>query len=229
MTGFISGFYCGVRVTRSLVFCVVFYRSLLFVPFLFGHCIFCHSIYVWWLPLCYLPTLLPKMLPCNKTPTSLDKMLFIVNCYQWSFYLQWAWYSLDTMDWHTSRHLRDISRKLYMKLYQSHALLAVLYKQRVLLLKLFIYEDKPVMYDYSLAEIMIANIEFISYSITSMRSIALIVVPCNSASKSYRNRARLSHVTLNLIPCTIVLLSLSYLINLWRWIMLVLREQNDLY
>ena len=101
-----------------------------------------------------------------------------------------------------------------MKLYQSHALLAVLYKHRVLLLKLFIYEDKPVMYDYSLAEIMIANIEFISYSITSMRSIALIVVPCNSEIKPYRNRARLSHVTLNLIPCTIVLLSLSYLINL---------------
>ena len=40
--------YIGVRSTRSLVFCVMFWRSL-FVPFL-GHCVVCPSIYGFWLP-----------------------------------------------------------------------------------------------------------------------------------------------------------------------------------
>ena len=36
---------CGVRVVRSLVFHVVFCRSLYFCPFSLGHCVVCPSIY----------------------------------------------------------------------------------------------------------------------------------------------------------------------------------------
>jgi len=48
----------GVYVSQSFVFCVVFCRSLL-VLLLFDHCVIClSSIYGFWLPLCYLQTLL---------------------------------------------------------------------------------------------------------------------------------------------------------------------------
>ena len=52
--------FSGVRVTRSLVLCVCFVdRCLSFCAFSFGHCIVCFSsIYGFWLPLCYLQTLL---------------------------------------------------------------------------------------------------------------------------------------------------------------------------
>jgi hypothetical protein len=42
--------FSGVRVTRSLVFCVVFCRLLFVIlSFSFDHCIVCPSIYVFWL------------------------------------------------------------------------------------------------------------------------------------------------------------------------------------
>jgi hypothetical protein len=53
-------FFSGVCVTRSLVFCVMFCRSL-FVLFLFGSCFVCPSIYGFWLPLWYLQTFLRYM------------------------------------------------------------------------------------------------------------------------------------------------------------------------
>jgi len=52
-----SPLFSGIRVARSLVFCVLLNRSL-FVLFLFGHYIVCSSIYGFWLPLWYLQTLL---------------------------------------------------------------------------------------------------------------------------------------------------------------------------
>jgi hypothetical protein len=42
--------FSGVRVARSLVSCVMFFRSL-FVLFSSGHCVVCHSIYGFWLQL----------------------------------------------------------------------------------------------------------------------------------------------------------------------------------
>ena len=50
-------------VTRSLVLCVCFVdRCLSFCPFSFGHCVVCSSsIYVFWLPLWYLQTLLTQL------------------------------------------------------------------------------------------------------------------------------------------------------------------------
>jgi hypothetical protein len=52
--------FSGVRVTRSLVWCVCFVdRCLFFCTFSIGHCIVCSSlIYGFWLPLLYLQTLL---------------------------------------------------------------------------------------------------------------------------------------------------------------------------
>ena len=52
--------FCGVRVIRSLVLCVMFCRSLLvLLTFFFGHCVVCpSSIYGFWLPLWYLQILL---------------------------------------------------------------------------------------------------------------------------------------------------------------------------
>jgi hypothetical protein len=48
-----------VRVTRSLVLCVCYVdRCLFFCHFSFGHCVVCPSIYLLWLPLWYLQTLL---------------------------------------------------------------------------------------------------------------------------------------------------------------------------
>ena len=48
--------FSGVRVTRSLVWCVCFvYRCLSFCPFSFGHCVVCFSlIYGLWLPFWYI-------------------------------------------------------------------------------------------------------------------------------------------------------------------------------
>ena len=52
--------FSGVRVTRSLVFCVCFVdHCLSFCTFSFEHCVVCSSsIYGFWLPLWYLQTLL---------------------------------------------------------------------------------------------------------------------------------------------------------------------------
>ena len=50
--------FSGVRVTRSLVFCVCFVdRCFSFCPFPFGHCVVCSSIYAFRLPLWYLQSL----------------------------------------------------------------------------------------------------------------------------------------------------------------------------
>ena len=47
------------NITRSLVLCVCFADRCPFVPFSFGHCVFCpSSIYGFWLPPWYLQTLL---------------------------------------------------------------------------------------------------------------------------------------------------------------------------
>jgi hypothetical protein len=49
----------GVRVTRSLVLYVCFVdRCVSFCIFSFGHCVVCSSIYGFWLPSCYLQTIL---------------------------------------------------------------------------------------------------------------------------------------------------------------------------
>jgi len=52
--------FSGVRVTRSLALCVCFVdRFVYFCPFSFGHCVVCSSsIYVFWLPLWDLQSLL---------------------------------------------------------------------------------------------------------------------------------------------------------------------------
>jgi hypothetical protein len=43
--------FSGVRVTRSLVLCIMFVdRCLSFCPFSFDHCVVCSSIYGFWLP-----------------------------------------------------------------------------------------------------------------------------------------------------------------------------------
>ena len=57
---FLAMFFSGVRVTRSLVWCVCFVdRFLSFCPFSLGHCVVCpFSIYRFWLPLWYRQTLL---------------------------------------------------------------------------------------------------------------------------------------------------------------------------
>jgi len=60
----------GVRLARTLAFCVVFCRSMPFCPFSFGHCVVCSSsIYGLWLPIWYLQTLLmgPQLIEkwCN--------------------------------------------------------------------------------------------------------------------------------------------------------------------
>jgi hypothetical protein len=54
--------FSGVRVTRSLVLYVCFVdRCLSFCTFSFGHCVVCSSsIYGFWLPLCYIQTLLKQ-------------------------------------------------------------------------------------------------------------------------------------------------------------------------
>jgi hypothetical protein len=56
--------FSGVRVARSLVLYVCFVdRCLYFCTFSFGHCVVCSSsIYVFWLPLWYLQTLLSRLI-----------------------------------------------------------------------------------------------------------------------------------------------------------------------
>jgi hypothetical protein len=49
--------FSGVRITRSLVLCVMFFRSL-FVFLSFGHCILCRAIKGLWLPPWYRQTLI---------------------------------------------------------------------------------------------------------------------------------------------------------------------------
>jgi hypothetical protein len=58
--------FSGVRVARSSVLCVCFVdRCLFFCTFSFGHCVVCSSsIYKFWLPLCYLQTLLSPSGTC---------------------------------------------------------------------------------------------------------------------------------------------------------------------
>jgi hypothetical protein len=56
--------FSGVRVAWSLVFCVMFCRSLFVVsPFSFGHCVVYPLIYSFWLPLCYLQTFFKQRPP----------------------------------------------------------------------------------------------------------------------------------------------------------------------
>jgi len=72
---FTSGF-SGVRVALSLVFCVMFCRSL-FVLFSCGHCIVCpSSIYGFWLPLWYLQNFL-SILENKKWPVM---FVFLHTC-----------------------------------------------------------------------------------------------------------------------------------------------------
>jgi len=55
-------FLCGIHVARSLVFCVLFCRSLfVLLSFYIGHFIVCPSIYGFWLPLWYLQTFLIRI------------------------------------------------------------------------------------------------------------------------------------------------------------------------
>ena len=54
-----SSVFSGVRVTRSLFLCVMFVdRCLSICTFSFGYCVVCLWIYGFWLPICYLQTLL---------------------------------------------------------------------------------------------------------------------------------------------------------------------------
>jgi hypothetical protein len=56
----------GVRVTRSLAFCVCFVdRCLPFCTFPFSHCVVCPSIYGFWFPLWFLQTLLCQNEGCK--------------------------------------------------------------------------------------------------------------------------------------------------------------------
>ena len=49
----------GIRIARSLVFCVIICRSsFVLCPFTFVHCVFSPEIYWFWLPRCFLQTIL---------------------------------------------------------------------------------------------------------------------------------------------------------------------------
>jgi hypothetical protein len=54
--------FSGVRVIRSLAWCVCFVYRCLSCTFSFGHCVVCSLIYGYWLPLWYLQTLLKKII-----------------------------------------------------------------------------------------------------------------------------------------------------------------------
>ena len=59
-------FLVEIMLFNSLVFCVVFCRSLfVFFFFSYGHCIICHCNSGFWLPLCYLQTLLVSVVPSS--------------------------------------------------------------------------------------------------------------------------------------------------------------------
>jgi hypothetical protein len=96
---------------------------LLFVPlyfFVFGHCVVCSSsIYRFWLPLCYLQTLLPtkKSHSGFHTLTSMIHKLFKVYWYEatlinqsalmrlcryrihWTLYMSWSFLIMLTPEW----------------------------------------------------------------------------------------------------------------------------------
>ena len=65
-SGVHSRFFCGIRVARSLVFCVVFCRSLFVLLSFFCHCVVSPSI-EFWEPLWYLHTLLTHIVVCVYT------------------------------------------------------------------------------------------------------------------------------------------------------------------
>jgi hypothetical protein len=83
-------FFNGIRVARSLVFCVVFCRSLYFYlcHFYFGHCIFCpSSMYVFWLPLQTLLVILFK----RKFKISIKNINVWLPSIVWTFrYIHYA-------------------------------------------------------------------------------------------------------------------------------------------
>jgi hypothetical protein len=67
--------FSEVRVAQSLVFCVVLCRSFLsFCPLSFCYCVFCPSIYRFWLPLWYLQTLLTSFIDKTDIPSSQEKL-----------------------------------------------------------------------------------------------------------------------------------------------------------
>jgi hypothetical protein len=68
-------FFSRIRVARSLVFCVVFCRSL-FILF-WGQCVVRPSSYSFWLPLWYLQTLLLPLISSNSSsPSGIFKLFF---------------------------------------------------------------------------------------------------------------------------------------------------------
>ena len=69
--------FSGVRVTQSLVFCVMLVDCCLsFCLFSFGHCVVCSSIYRFWLPLWYLQTLLDN--------SYIIQICFLTPCELWT-------------------------------------------------------------------------------------------------------------------------------------------------
>jgi hypothetical protein len=98
--------FSGVRVSRSLVFCVVFCRSL-FVPLSSGHYVVCPSIYGLWWPLWYLQTLLPNSYICL-----LNDIFDQHICTIW-------WTSVSTDDWYSNGHDRArITSDLFLHAYE---------------------------------------------------------------------------------------------------------------
>jgi hypothetical protein len=79
LPAFTPGF-SGVRVTRSLVVCVVCFvdHCLSFCTFSFGHCVVCSSIYGFWLALWYLQTLLNIL---SKWKTDNFWVSLFLQCY----------------------------------------------------------------------------------------------------------------------------------------------------
>jgi hypothetical protein len=74
-----SPVFSGDRVTRSLVLYVCFPdRYLSFCAFSFGHCVFCSSIYGFWLPLWYLQTLLVNYR--KSCPLKLCRGMIFCDC-----------------------------------------------------------------------------------------------------------------------------------------------------
>jgi hypothetical protein len=78
--------FSGVRVTRSLVLCVMSVdRCLSFCPLSFHLCVVCPSIYRLWLPLWYLQTLLSIYLikrSSNTNPTKNRGWILLVRTFQ---------------------------------------------------------------------------------------------------------------------------------------------------
>ena len=84
----------GIRVTRSLVFCVCFVvHCLSFCCFSFGHCVVCSSsIYWFWLPLWYLQTLLTQCWSLISTTRTITSHLHLLNTNKtYTCVLKWPW------------------------------------------------------------------------------------------------------------------------------------------